>query len=342
MKKIKPLIIIDPFPRSLDLIFTKSNLNYLKSNFILIEAPKKNKKKFYIENIHSAIFIIGQPHLPKEILSKAKNLKAIFNVESNFIDNMDYKYCFEKGIYVLSTSPVFAQPVAEMSLGLTLSLARSIHIAHNDFINKKEKYGGLISKDNFLLKNKKFAFIGFGDLGKSLLPLIRPFSNQIMAYDPWVPEILIKKNNVDPMSLKNIFKNADIIFILASITSSNQNMINLKTLNLMRDFSSIILMSRAAIIDFNDFYKFLKARNVFAAIDVFPDEPFPKNHKMRLLKNVLFSPHRAGALDSAFKEMGEIVLGDIKLLIQNLPPKLCKKAEIETVSKLNSKPVTNN
>ena len=159
MKKIKPLIIVDPFPRSLDLIFTKSNLNYLKSNFILMEAPKKNKKKFYIENIHSAIFIIGQPHLPKEILSKAKNLKAIFNVESNFIDNMDYKYCFEKGIYVLSTSPVFAQPVAEMSLGLTLSLARSIHIAHNDFINKKEKYGGSISKDNFLLKNKKFALL---------------------------------------------------------------------------------------------------------------------------------------------------------------------------------------
>ena len=45
MKKIKPLIIVDPFPRSLDLIFTKSNLNYLKSNFILMETPKKKQKK---------------------------------------------------------------------------------------------------------------------------------------------------------------------------------------------------------------------------------------------------------------------------------------------------------
>ena len=74
MKKIKPLIIVDPFPRSLDLIFTKSNLNYLKSNFILMEAPKKNKKKFYIENIHLAIFIIilrtGSRYFLLEILHK--------------------------------------------------------------------------------------------------------------------------------------------------------------------------------------------------------------------------------------------------------------------------------
>ena len=70
------------------------------------------------------------------------------------MDNMDYDYCFRKGIHVLATSPVFAQPVAEMAMGLTLSIARSIHIAHSDFILKKEKYGGAISQNNFLIKNK--------------------------------------------------------------------------------------------------------------------------------------------------------------------------------------------
>ena len=97
------------------------------------------------------------------------------------MDNMDYKYCFKNNIHVLATSPVFAQPVAEMALGLTLSIARSIHIAHNDFIQGKEKYGGSISKNNFLLKNKTFGFIGFGDLAKATLPLIKVFSNNILA-----------------------------------------------------------------------------------------------------------------------------------------------------------------
>ena len=112
-----------------------------------------------MKKISDVKYIIGQPDLPKKLLLKAKKLKAIFNVESNFIDNMDYEFCFKKGIYVLSTSPVFAQPVAEMALGLTISLARDIHNAHNDFVNCREKYGGEGSKNSFLLKNKSFGFI---------------------------------------------------------------------------------------------------------------------------------------------------------------------------------------
>ena len=83
----------------------------------------------------------------------------------------------------------------------------------------------------------------------------------------------------------------------------------------------------------------MKTRKVFSAIDVFPQEPFPKNHRLRKLKNVIFSPHRAGAIDSAFKEMGELVIQDLKLISKGLPPKLCKKAERETVKFLRSKPV---
>ena len=116
-------------------------------------------------------------------------------------------------------------------------------------------------------------------------------------------------------------------------------MINTSKLKLIKDGSVFVLMSRAAIINFDNFHTFLKNRNVFAAIDVFPQEPFPKDHKLRKLKNVIFSPHRAGALDSAFKEMGELVIQDLKLISKGLPPRLCKKAERETVKFLRSKPV---
>ena len=98
-------------------------------------------------------------------------------------------------------------------------------------------------------------------------------------------------------------------------------------------------MSRAAIIDFSDFYKKLKENLIYAAIDVFPSEPVDKNDPIRKLKNVLFSAHRAGALNEVFKEMGKIVYEDLKLIEKNLPPRLCKKAERETVGLLRSKPV---
>ena len=339
MNKNKPIIILDPSPRTMDILFSKENLKFLKNNFTLLKAPESNKKNFYIKNLPHAQYIFGQPNLPTELLKTQTKLKAIFNVESNFMDNMDYDYCFKNNIHVLATSPVFAQPVAEMALGLTLSIARSIHIAHNDFIKGKEKYGGEISQNNFLIKNKKIGLLGFGDLAKSLVPLLHPFTNDIMAYDPWVPDMEIKKNNVHPVSLNKLLSSSDIIYVLATITSSYQGMINHNVLNKIKDNTTFILMSRAAIIDFDDFYKFLKNRKVFAAIDVFPIEPVPKSHKIRRLTNVIFSPHRAGALDSAFKEMGDIVLEDLKLINSGLPPRLCKKAIKETVRHLRSKPV---
>ena len=339
MNKNKPVILLDPYPRTMDILFSKVNLKFLKNNFTLLKAPKNNKKNFYIKNLPHADYIFGQPNLPTELIRTQTKLKAIFNVESNFMDNMDYDYCFKNNIHVLATSPVFAQPVAEMALGLTLSIARSIHIAHNDFVKGKEKYGGEISQNNFLIKNKKIGLLGFGDLAKSLVPLLHPFTNDIMAYDPWVPDMEIKKNNVNPVSLNKLLSSSDIIYVLATITSSNQGMINHKVLKNIKDNTTFILMSRAAIIDFDDFYKFLKNRKVFAAIDVFPIEPVPKSHKIRRLTNVIFSPHRAGALDSAFKEMGDIVLEDLKLINKGLPPRLCKKAIKETVRYLRSKPV---
>ena len=339
MNKNKPIVLIDPYPRTMDILFSKKNFDYLDKNFTLIKVPKKNKIFFYNKYLPLAKYIIGQPDLPTELISKQKILKGIFNVESNFMDNMDYDYCFKKNIHILATSPVFAQPVAEMALGLTLSIARSIHIAHNDFIKGNEKYGGEISQNNFLLKNKKFGLIGFGDLGRALTPLLSVFSNNIMAYDPWVPDLEIEKNNVQPCSLKKLLSSSDIIYVLATITASNQGMINEKIFKNIKDKTTFVLMSRAAIINFDDFYKFLKQRKVFAAIDVFPQEPFPKSHKLRKLNNVIFSPHRAGALDSAFKEMGDLVIEDLKLINKGLPPRLCKKAIKETVGHLRSKPV---
>ena len=186
MKKL--VVILDPFPRTLDLIFSKEKLKVLMSKYKTITAPKKNKKNFYKKNIHQATFIMGQPDLDKELLVKATKLKAIINVESNFMSNIDYKYCFKKGIHVIATSPVFSKPVAEIALGMTLSLLRNIHNAHFDFIKSKEKYGLESNLNASLLSKKKIGLVGFGDLARSLYPLLLPFTKDINVYDPWVPK----------------------------------------------------------------------------------------------------------------------------------------------------------
>ncbi|WP_440652627.1 NAD(P)-dependent oxidoreductase [Candidatus Pelagibacter sp. HIMB1542] len=340
MKKL--IVISDPFPRTLDLIFTKKKLKELKTKYTLIVAPSKNKKKFYESNIHKASFIMGQPDLDKKLLSKAVKLKAIINVESNFMNNVDYQYCHKRGIHVIATSPVFSKPVAEIALGMTLSLLRNIHEAHFDFLKGKEKYGLESNLKASMLSGKKIGLLGFGDLAKSLYPLLLPFTKDISVYDPWLPKNVIKKYGFQPINLKEMFSKCEVIYVLAAVTTENKNLIDKKLLNRMKPNTLFILMSRAAVVNFKDLVTRLKKGDIYVATDVFPEEPVRKNDAIRKVKNILFSAHRAGALKEAFFDMGNIVLKDMDLILKNQKPKYCKKAQLKTVELLSSKPVSVN
>ena len=340
MKKL--IVISDPFPRTLDLIFTKKKLKELKTKYTLIVAPSKNKKKFYESNIHKASFIMGQPDLDKKLLSKAIKLKAIINVESNFMNNVDYQYCHKRGIHVIATSPVFSKPVAEIALGMTLSLLRNIHEAHFDFLKGKEKYGLESNLKASMLSGKKIGLLGFGDLAKSLYPLLLPFTKDISVYDPWLPKNVIKRYGFQPINLKDMFSKCEVIYVLAAVTTENKNLIDKKLLNRMKPNTLFILMSRAAVVNFKDLVTRLKKGDIYVATDVFPEEPVRKNDPIRKVKNILFSAHRAGALKEAFFDMGNIVLKDMDLILKNQKPKYCKKAQLKTVELLSSKPVSVN
>jgi len=80
----KPIVISDPYPRTLELIFTKKKFKELKSNYTILSSPKTNKKRFYENNIHKATFILGQPDLDKALLLKAKNLRPSLMLKVTF------------------------------------------------------------------------------------------------------------------------------------------------------------------------------------------------------------------------------------------------------------------
>jgi phosphoglycerate dehydrogenase-like enzyme len=184
--------------------------------------------------------------------------------------------------------------------------------------------------------------LGFGDLAKSLYPLLLPFTKDINVYDPWIPKKKIKQFGFNSMSLNEMFKKCEIIYVLAAVTTKNKNLIDKKLLNKMKSNSLFILMSRAAVVNFKDLIKRVKKGDIFVATDVFPEEPVSKKDQIRKIKNILFSAHRAGALKTAFFNMGNIVLKDMNLISKNFQPKFCKIAQPKTVGLLASKPVAIN
>ena len=115
MTSTKPTVILDPFPRRISDIFTDKTFNELKENASLVihdDGISSMPDALVDEHIPSAVLVLGQTNLPSERLAKARNLKGIINVETNFLPNIDYVFCIEHGIHVLTPGSAFAPVVA--------------------------------------------------------------------------------------------------------------------------------------------------------------------------------------------------------------------------------------
>ena len=339
-KLSKPKLLIDPLPRTMEMIFTPEAQRRLNEIAELIvfqtdRMPAEMVEKFLPETE----ILIGQTDLPGERLDRAPRLRAIFNVEGNFLANVDYHRCFERGIRVLIASPAFALSVAESALGLGLDLARGISWNDRAFRSGKETYGLDSNHGYRLFAGMKVGIIGFGDLGRTFRPLIQPFRCPVKIYDPWLPEREIRRYDAVPAGLEEVLSWADAIFVFAGVTNENQGFLGRAELSLIRPGGLFVLMSRAAVVDFDALTEAAKSGRVRVATDVFPDEPLDKNHPIRAVEKTVLSAHRSGGMPEAFLEIGDMVLSDLELLLRGLPPVSCKPAQPETVSRFRGKPV---
>lgn len=335
-------IICAPEPRTLELIFTPEKLEDLRARYELTEVQASEVGSLDPKLLSEVRYIIGQPPISAKTLDSLSSLRAIFNVESNLINNMPYQTLFERGIHVLTTGAVFAQPVAEISLGFALDLARGI--SHNTaaFGDNTELWGGDGNTAARMISGADVGIIGFGDLGRTLRGLLRGFSCNIRVFDPWMAPSTLEKYGVQPVTIDEILHHSDFIFVMAAVTSENAHFIGRDAFAKMRKGCRFILMSRAEVVDFDAMLDAIAAGHITAATDVWPQEPLPHDHRARTLPGLLKSAHRAGAMDEVFKGMGDMVLEDLTLLDRDLPPQSCKRAERETATKLRSKPVDTN
>lgn len=332
-------VLYDPEPRVTDEIFSQDDLARLRACHEVTEWQGEDRDEFYARQLPKTEILISQQPMELDRLSLAHKLRAIFNVETNFLPNVDYPECFRRGIHVLAPGAVFAAPVAEMALGMALSLARNIHGEHSAFLTGQEKWLFEGNRHSELLAGSTVGIIGLGDLGRALFRLLAPFGCRVQVFDPWLPPGHLERQGVVPVGFDALMSGNRFVFVMATITTDNAGMIDARALGLMQPGAMLLLMSRAAAADFGALTAAAASGRVRVATDVFPVEPLPKNDPIRLVPNMLFSPHRAGALTFALREIGTRVLEDMDLIAQCLPPVACRRAEPETVMRMRSMPV---
>lgn len=337
-----PVILFDPAPRTAALIFAGDMQQRFESLGCIVGLEESRLGKLAPELVDATlpetVAIVGQTDLDASRLARATKLRVIINVEGNFAQNVDYAECFRRGIQVLSIAPVFAQPVAEMALGLALDLARGITRADGLMRQGQEQYGLVGSRDCFVLRGATIGFIGCGNLGRALIPLLAPFRPRLLIHDPWLPANLVRELGAEPVSLDTALSEPRVIFALAGVTEENRGLLNRERLRRIRSDALFLLLSRAGLVDFEALLDLVEAGRFRAATDVFPEEPAAADARARHIAGLLLSPHRAGALPSTLAAIGEMVVDDLGLILQGLPPQRLQPARPETVGRWRNPP----
>lgn len=214
--------------------------------------------------------IAGTESISEQVMEQGTNIRFISRVGIG-LDSVDLITAKKKGIKVSYTPAAPAPAVAEFTLGLMLTLLRSIHISNLQM--HEGKWQRIFGRR---LADVSIGIIGMGRIGTRLLRCIRGFDTlPILANDIEPKPSLSKEFNLDWVTKEQIFKEADIISLHVPLTHLTKNMIQRKQLLSMKPNSILINTSRGGIINESDLYNVLVDGHLSGvAIDAFESEPY--------------------------------------------------------------------
>ena len=333
----RQVIFLDPFPRNEAMVYTAEVARELTSlGEVVAHWGSRAPDSLVEQHLSDIRILIGQTALPRERLDRAPKLQAVINVKANWEPNIDYAAAARRGIYVLSAAPAMAPPVAEYCLGQAIALSRNLYQADRLFRDGQEAYGIKGSDASYSLYDAQVGIVGYGNIGKCLRPLLRPFNCTCKVYDPWRPHSFLRAEGLHPAPLDEVLSDSDFVFLLAGATDSNANFLGAKQLGLIRKDACVILASRATIVDFTAFTTLASQGKFRAAIDVYPDEPVAADAPLRQFDNIAYSAHLAGALHASYARIRRMMMDDIRQIVQGLPPCWLERAEPDLAAKMRS------
>jgi len=234
------------------------------------------------------VVVRSRTKMTRELIAKADKCKIIARVGIG-LDNIDQEAAKEKNIRVINAVEGAITAVAELVIGLMLSLAREIPRADREIRNgnwiKKELMGSE-------LKGKYLGIVGLGNIGKRLGRLARALNMNIIGYDVVpIDDEFSKEVGLMKADLDTLLSSADYVSFHVPLLDSTRHKINAEKLKMMKNTARIINTARGGVIDEEALYNSLNDGSLAgAALDVFEVEPATGN-KLITLPNFIATPH---------------------------------------------------
>jgi len=284
-------------------------------------CPSSNKEEFLRELKEAEALVTGGELIDEELLDNAPKLRIVARFGVGY-DTIDLEACTKRGIYVTHTPRVLSSAVAELTIGLILSLSRRIPQADRYVRTRWGK--GSRFPSGIDIQGKTLGIVGLGSIGSAVAQRAKAFEMKIAYYD------LIRRRDLEEslgarfMELDDLLGISGFVTIHLPLTSSTRGLIGERELKLMRKDAYLINTSRGAVLDENALYKALREGWIAgAALDVFAKEPVPRDNPLLELGNVVLTPHIGSATLETRGKMAEVDVENVRRVLQgDTPPDL--------------------
>lgn len=208
------------------------------------------------------------------------------------IDSLDQEAAERFGVKIYRTPNAFTVPVSESVMGSMLCFARNL-----PWMDKAMKSGEWKKIPGHTLSESVLGVIGVGNIGQAVIRRARPFGMKILGNDilPIEPDFIIEQG-VEMTSLEDLLSRADYISLNTSLTPSSYHLINAETLRHVKKNAVLINTARGPVVHEEALIAALQeGRLRGAALDVFEEEPLPKDSPLMGMDNVMLSPHNTNS-----------------------------------------------
>lgn len=261
-------------------------------------------------------YIAGLDQIDHYALMLTSRLKVIARYGVG-VDAVDLQAARQKGIIVTNTPGANSRSVAELTVGLMLSLARSIPSAAS-----ATRSGGWPRLSGISLQGKVIGLLGFGAIGRTVASLLSGFETTVLAYDPIVTPEHASELGAALTTLEEIIRRADIVSLHCPLTADTRHMVNAGFLGAMKPGAYLINTARGALVDEPALLAALESGSLGgAALDVFSTQPPEVDNPLLRHPRLVATPHMGAHTDGATNAMGWMALNDCLAVLRGEEPR---------------------
>jgi D-3-phosphoglycerate dehydrogenase len=271
---------------------------------------------------YDALVVRSQTKVTADVLERGTNLKVVGRAGTG-VDNIDVDAATRAGILVVNAPASNSIAVAELALGLLLSMARQIPQAHASMQAGRWERGTFMGWE---ARGKTLGLLGFGRIGSEVARRARALDMRVLAYDPFISPERAGQLGVQAVPLDTLLRDSDAISIHTPLIEGTRNLLNAERLSQMKRGAYIVNCARGGIIDEAALHEAIESGQIAgAALDVWAKEP-PRDNPLVTHPRVIALPHLGASTEEAQALTAADVAEGVIDALQNRTPRYAVNA----------------